>query len=292
MAAKSLPFRSPSKSLPLLAWRPLHSPATSACYHTSQIRTITFKMPSVYQTLILLLIFITSCSGSPFVRRQTNVSSLISCASASLRIDQFTTFSGNADTTPHITFFLMNPNPGAPGRMLCTATLGSGEGNFVSSSFYSCEVSFGPRYVNNTTENMLTNCKGIRHGFQLASRATQSIPVSNLYQRHCEVSPLDPLLVDQFTNHNGSSPSRQIVIAAQGVIATTSYPGEHGGEYTESITGSDSIPILRVEDAQSLNRGAGRAVDENVMCGHVGPSNVVYSIGPCNLTAPVPGLKL
>lgn len=133
------------------AWTLLLSLASmSTCYHKSHIHTITFKMLSVYQTLVLLLVFITSCSGSPFDnKRQANATCLTSCAPDALQIDQFTTFSGNADTPPHIMFFVMNPNPGAPGRMLCTATLGSGEGNFNTSSFYSCEVSFDPRFTIN-----------------------------------------------------------------------------------------------------------------------------------------------
>jgi hypothetical protein len=88
-----------------------------------------------------------------------------------------------------------------------------------------------------------------------------------------------------------STVTRQILIVAQGDFATTSYPGEDGGEYSENITGS-SIPIVDVQDVQSLNRGIGRSVDEqNAMCGLVGPFNVVYPLGPCNLSDPGPGFK-
>lgn len=86
--------------------------------------------------------------------------------------------------------------------------------------------------------------------------------------------------------------SRQIVIAAQGDIATTSYPGEDGGEYSESITGSISIPIVDVQDVGSLDRRTGMVPNEqNVTCGFVGPFNIVFSLGPCNLSDPGPGFK-
>lgn len=108
---------------------------------TPQKQALTFKMLLTYHSFVLLLVLITSCFGSPLDRRQTNISSLASCASEAIQIDQFTTFSGNADQRPSVTFYLLNPNPGAPGKMLCTATLGSEEVSFNSSKFYSCEVS-------------------------------------------------------------------------------------------------------------------------------------------------------
>ena len=107
---------------------------------TPQIQIITLKMLLTYQSLVLLLVFISACLGFPLDGRQTNVTSLASCASAALQIDQFTTFSGNANTYPHVNFFVTNPNSGAPGKMLCTATFPSNEGSFNGSKFYSCEV--------------------------------------------------------------------------------------------------------------------------------------------------------
>lgn len=97
-------------------------------------------MSLLQQSLVLLLIFVSSCLGSPIDRRQSNLTLLAGCAAAALQIDQFTTFTGNAHEDPHISFYVTNPNPGAPGTMLCTATLGLNEGSFNGSEFYSCEV--------------------------------------------------------------------------------------------------------------------------------------------------------
>jgi hypothetical protein len=95
---------------------------------------------SFIQVLLpLLLILTTLASASPLSRRQTTSLNLTSCAPNPLLISQFSTFSGSATQNPHITFFLTNPNAGAPGKMLCTATLGPGQGNFSGSDFYSCE---------------------------------------------------------------------------------------------------------------------------------------------------------
>jgi hypothetical protein len=94
---------------------------------------------SIQVLLPLLLILTTLTSASPFSRGQTASLNLTACAPTPLLISQFSTFSGSATQYPHITFFLTNPNAGAPGKMLCTATLDPGQGNFNESTFYSCE---------------------------------------------------------------------------------------------------------------------------------------------------------
>lgn len=50
------------------------------------------------------------------------------------------------------------------------------------------------------------------------------------------------------------------MIGAQGDVATLSYPGEDGGEYFESVTGSISIPMVGVQDVRTLSQGTGRTV--------------------------------
>jgi hypothetical protein len=142
-----------------------------------------------YRSLVLLLFFISACLGFPFDRRQTNVTSLASCASAALLVDQFTSFSGNANTYPHVTFFVTNPNSGAPGKMLCTATFPSNEGSFNGSKFYSCEVCHDLIHLRYEQANL---SKASRNELQLAFRASQSLPVSSLHQRRCEVHPSAP----------------------------------------------------------------------------------------------------
>lgn len=66
----------------------------------------------------------------------------------------------------------------------------------------------------------------------------------------------------------------------------TSYPGEYGGEYSESVTGSANIAVTNVQDVQTINGGQGRLdglQEMNVTCGSVGPGNVVVKIGSCDL---------
>jgi Alternaria alternata allergen 1 len=95
---------------------------------------------SFIQVLLpLLLILTTLTSAFPLSRGQTASLNLTSCAPIPLLISQFSTFSGSATQYPHITFFLTNENAGAPGKMLCTAALDPGQGNFNGSNFYSCE---------------------------------------------------------------------------------------------------------------------------------------------------------
>ena len=108
--------------------------------HKPSYETAILEMFLLHQSLVLLLIFITSCLGVPVNRRQSNLTSLADCATAALQIDQFITFTGSTTQNPHISFYLTNPNAGAPGKMLCTATLASNEGSFNGSEFYSCEV--------------------------------------------------------------------------------------------------------------------------------------------------------
>jgi hypothetical protein len=95
---------------------------------------------SIIQILLPLLLILTNLtSASPLSRGQTASLNLTACAPDPLLISQFSTFSGSATQYPHITFFLTNPNAGAPGKMLCTAALKQGQGNFNGSNFYSCE---------------------------------------------------------------------------------------------------------------------------------------------------------
>ena len=83
-----------------------------------------------------------------------------------------------------------------------------------------------------------------------------------------------------------STVSHQVIISAYGEIATTSYPGEYGGEYSESVTGSNSIPVMAVQEVQSLDGSTERsAAEKNVTCGFVGSFDEVYTLGSCNLSA-------
>lgn len=119
------------------------SPSQTRSDHQSSSLPALVKMALTIRTLVLalLLLILTSITtASPLLPSQSSVAAnLTACALSPLLIEQFSAFSGSASVKPHVTFFLTNPNGGAPGKMLCTATLGDGEGNFNGSKFYSCE---------------------------------------------------------------------------------------------------------------------------------------------------------
>lgn len=95
--------------------------------------------------------------------------------------------------------------------------------------------------------NTLTSAKATRYRFQLEFRPTQSFPVSSLYDWRRQVSPHILNRTTVYLTVLSSTVSYQVLIAAAGEIATTSYPGEYGGEYSESITGSNSITVVQVQ---------------------------------------------
>lgn len=235
-----------------------------------------------YQGLVLLLVFITSCLGSPLDRSQTNVTPLASCAPAALIIDQFGTFTGNAGQQPDVTFYVTNPNPGAPGKMLCTATLGASKGSFNDSGFYSCEVHLVLRDKHKAHADLQHSTQapasiGSQDNLEFFNTKSARTVSSSKFS-------LSPFLQTPLITSPSTS-SRQVAVLAQGEIPTTSYPGELGGEYSESVTGSNSIPVVNVQDVQSINGGTGRPLDEqNVTCGFLGPSDIVYTLGSCNLS--------